>query len=1332
MTILDRFGDHSSSGGVFGGLVRFILRFIQFILAITVAGLYGTDLNAARRAGVGADGKWVFAEVVAGLAAITCLVYAIPFIKSFWFFGWDLVLFILWTALFGTFGRIYIPARPTPEQGGQRRMKNAVWIDLINMLLWGHLPVLTIARTILIAPYTRTALRHSYAETAVIRSSRIPEHDLLILLACYIIMFNLSNIVQKAQSFIEPALNPDRPSKSALFRHQFRLPDSQNPLHEITAELTLPTKSSLSPNSAGPGARKSWDKDNWDREKGVNYVGRLHLSEQFLCFSTQNTSYLSTASTSASSTFTGQTHGAGPFGNGFTLPLCAVRRVERLHSQSYMFALSISTWNGYPAPTETNPKALSSQGGKTAPAAPKLVIQLAGSRQQCERFCDGLKKGLREGMREVENMRRVISECYSEYMLAAEARRRERAQKEEDTGTDEQTTEGMDSKPDSDDLRPPDAGLGMVFKYPGDARKLRDKGKMRLWYEYLKENGRNVTLVRQPDLPRLIRIGLPNRLRGEIWELMSGAFYLRLQKPKQYQETLAKHEGQPSLAIDEIEKDLNRSLPEYPGFQSEEGIGRLRRVLTAYSWINPDVGYCQAMNIVVAALLIYLSETQAFYLLSVLCDRLLPGYYSTTMYGTLLDQRVFESLVERTLPILSEHLTKADVQLSVVSLPWFLSLYINSMPLVFAFRVLDVFFLEGPKVLFQVGLAILRINGEELLDATDDGTFISVLKSYFARLGESAHPKSENPKLRAVTNFQALMVVAFKEFAGVTQNTISDLRSKHKDAVLDNIESFAKRTSIRNLGPESKKLSTNDLGFLYDRFYGVLYERQQRQQILQEETERRTKAAKSSRAKAAEVVTGIAGNTPEMGRVGLGPSPTQMDYDSFREFLAGISRWAITDSPSSPAKEAIPDRQANGYFGSMRAKSISLSPWGNGPEPADHDFMRRLFKSWSVDNAGELSLQNVVAGLARVKGSRDIMTSISYFFELYDEDKDGKIDREAILRISESLLFLSRRGLNFGGSDGQEAAPTVIGPDGTPLRRESKDEQFLGAISAFTRRCFEYADPAEPSSSSPATDQLVDGIASLDTSKDTPSPQASQDAPSDASQHATRPSLSFGQTSSRSKLSANLALDPEHPLHLTLPTFRMLVLADESLESFFDSGFPNSFHLADAPLPSSMVSGSASLTTFASAGIPDAKIPAILSPAGPAAGVVAPGKGLRGMLDNIVTDGMRVAAEVRRRMEEAQREVEAGQHGEERDEEEEEEEGLGDHEMGGRELLEGADAQAGLVAGSASAPGQAQRHGAKRDELDKAGKRADGGKGGKTLLADDDGEELEKSMVFER
>lgn len=284
-------------------------------------------------------------------------------------------------------------------------------------------------------------------------------------------MFNLQSLVQKAQSFIEPTLaaatgpsSDRRPTKATLFRHQFRLPDSQNPLQEITAELTLSPHHSI----RGSGDTHLGEKE---RPQGNHYVGKLHLSEQYLCFSTQGSSFLDSASLSSSSVFTGQTHGAGPAGNGFTLPLCAIRRVERLHSQSYMFALAITTWHG-----TSEPKS------KLAPVSQqKLTIQLAGSRQQCERFCDGLKKGLREGVKEVENLRSVVNDCYSEFLI--------------DQDADEKKDGAKDS---SKNREPPDTGLGTVFKYPGNARKLRDATKMRLWREYLRGKNSPVYAFEQP------------------------------------------------------------------------------------------------------------------------------------------------------------------------------------------------------------------------------------------------------------------------------------------------------------------------------------------------------------------------------------------------------------------------------------------------------------------------------------------------------------------------------------------------------------------------------------------------------------------------------------------------------------------------------------------------------------------------------------------------------------------------------------------------------------------------------------------------------------------
>ncbi|KAJ5716443.1 hypothetical protein N7493_008354 [Penicillium malachiteum] len=1029
-------------------------------------------------------------------------------------------------------------------------------------------------------------------------------------------MMPWSSFVQKAQSLIDPAnfnipslsSNDDNPSKASLFRQQFRLPDSQNPLQEITADLVLPLPTS----SSGTGeASRRVDK------AGNRYTGRLHLSERFICFSTQPTSFLPSSTLSASTSWTGQTHGTGPSGNGFTLPLSCIRRVERLHSATHVFSLALTTWNG-----------LLHKQQEPNFVPQRLILQLVGSRQACERFCDCLKKGLREAMKEVDNLRAVVTDCYSEYLLSGA-----KPSSKEETNPNAR--------------QPPDAGLGMLFRYPGDARKLRDRSKMRLWGEYFRENGRNTTLVRQPTFHKLIRVGLPNRLRGEIWELSSGSLFLRVRSPKLYEETLVKFEGQESLAIDEIEKDLNRSLPEYPGFQSDEGIGRLRRVLTAYSWTNAEIGYCQAMNIVVAALLIYMSEAQAFFLLSVLCDRLLPGYYSTTMYGTLLDQKVFESLVEKTMPVLWDHLAKHDVQLSVVSLPWFLSLYINSMPLVFAFRVLDVFFLEGPKVLFQVGLAILRINGEELLDIQDDGAFISVLKSYFSRLDESAHPRSENPKLRAITRFQELMVVAFKEFSGITHSTITEQRDKHKGAVLENIENFAKRTSIRNLGPESKRLSVDDLGTIYDRFYEVLYQWQQQQKLLEDERRRQEKK-KSERFS-------ILGPPvdQEVGRVGLGPSPTHMDYDAFREFLAATSKWAVSDTPASARKDS------QGY-GSLKGNKSLL--WANRRQPADHEFMQRLYRKWSTDPEEGLNLQMVVNGLARLKGSPDIMNNINYFFNLYDDSGNGQVDREGILKISEALLFLSRRG--FEGTI--TASPSTDDLHGIRDDKNSltTDEKFLGSVSAFIRRCFEYADPSHPENQKAAAqdDATAEATEKLDSftigDEEEDLIDVDGDSTSKKAESTTAKSESSEKTRPRSE-SANPALDPNNPLHITLPTFRMVVLADELLEQFFESYFPQSFHLSDHPHPAALAASSSlssNLTTFSNIG---SARPSQLSAssgasvAGASGGIVPPGKGLRGVLDNIVTDGIRMAAEVKKRMDDAQRDLERSALG--RDEEDDEE-----------------------------------------------------------------------------
>lgn len=124
-----------SGSGTFGLYLRIFTRLLQFVIGLTVCGLYGRDLHAAKQAGVYADSKWVYAVTVGGLSALTVLIYMIPLFKSATLFAWDWTLWLLWLVLFGIFGKMYISENAEGDAGVQR-MKNAVWVDLTALLLW--------------------------------------------------------------------------------------------------------------------------------------------------------------------------------------------------------------------------------------------------------------------------------------------------------------------------------------------------------------------------------------------------------------------------------------------------------------------------------------------------------------------------------------------------------------------------------------------------------------------------------------------------------------------------------------------------------------------------------------------------------------------------------------------------------------------------------------------------------------------------------------------------------------------------------------------------------------------------------------------------------------------------------------------------------------------------------------------------------------------------------------------------------------------------------------------------------------------------------------------
>ncbi|KAB8213914.1 hypothetical protein BDV33DRAFT_209775 [Aspergillus novoparasiticus] len=134
--------------------IQLLLHFLQLVFGLTVVGLYGRDVRAAHKNGDAQNAKWVYALVTGVLGAGTGLVYLVygvvmmkmgklgrerMVVGSLGRLGWGFVLVVLWLVVFGVFGGLYIGVYgegSEEEVEKTKRMRHAVWVDLINLVFW--------------------------------------------------------------------------------------------------------------------------------------------------------------------------------------------------------------------------------------------------------------------------------------------------------------------------------------------------------------------------------------------------------------------------------------------------------------------------------------------------------------------------------------------------------------------------------------------------------------------------------------------------------------------------------------------------------------------------------------------------------------------------------------------------------------------------------------------------------------------------------------------------------------------------------------------------------------------------------------------------------------------------------------------------------------------------------------------------------------------------------------------------------------------------------------------------------------------------------------------
>ncbi|NWU48272.1 TBD2A protein, partial [Dromas ardeola] len=269
------------------------------------------------------------------------------------------------------------------------------------------------------------------------------------------------------------------------------------------------------------------------------------------------------------------------------------------------------------------------------------------------------------------------------------------------------------------------------------------------------------------ELKSLIRSGIPVEHRQRVWKWIVSRHCSHL--PDHYQQLLRQSKSTEHPACRQIELDLPRTLTNNKHFSSPTSqlIPKLRRVLLAFSWHNPAIGYCQGLNRLAAvALLVLEDEESAFWCLVHIVENLMPAdYYSDTLITSQVDQRVFKDFLSEKLPRLMAHFEQYRIDVSLITFNWFLVVFVDSLVSDILLRVWDAFLYEGTKVIFRYALAIFKYNEEEILRIHDSVEIYQYLR-FFTRM---------------IMDGRKLMNIAFNDLNPFPMKLLRNRRSMHRE-----------------------------------------------------------------------------------------------------------------------------------------------------------------------------------------------------------------------------------------------------------------------------------------------------------------------------------------------------------------------------------------------------------------------------------------------------------------------------------------------------------------------------------------------------------------------
>ena len=291
-------------------------------------------------------------------------------------------------------------------------------------------------------------------------------------------------------------------------------------------------------------------------------------------------------------------------------------------------------------------------------------------------------------------------------------------------------------------------------------------------------------------------LGLPSFCRGTIWRLLIGnpcgltetlyeSFSQQVEEENfntfdvKYHEdinTIFNIEFNINQMITDIIKTKDLFLSELVKFKidQEQIMKESYKILRVFFLMRNDIVYKKSIvSLIFVFLMVEENEYNVFCnVYNLICNSYILKFYIGDEDFIKKNTDFFSSLVKKYLPKIHEHFTNLEISHELYFIPWVTEIFSSSLSYKLLLRVLDLYLINGEYVIFQIGLCILSVQEDDLLDLTiseifkllkklsssyKEDYFLEKMKSYFSIKEDYNKWKNENDLgIQKLQLFQAI------------------------------------------------------------------------------------------------------------------------------------------------------------------------------------------------------------------------------------------------------------------------------------------------------------------------------------------------------------------------------------------------------------------------------------------------------------------------------------------------------------------------------------------------------------------------------------------------